>query len=214
MHISLDFWNTIGIPNPRYAEARNSILGEVFNCHPDIASHIYKEVKATVDKTHSADCKPLDMRTIYSFLNHSFIMEGFKCLEYPNPSLPIRARLEKAFREHPPIILEATKEQLNRISKFATLSIGSNTNFIRGAIISEILPSVFKFKLFSDEVGYAKPHCRFWSRILDNVPLSEKVIHHIGDHPVCDKNTIDHINPIIIQNAYKLPGVLSEFEAV
>lgn len=216
MHISLDFWNTIGIPNPNYAIARNKILSDWYSkginkLDIDEAGRIYADVKATIDKTHNAFCRPLSMRMVYEILDDVMSILDYHSVDH---CCLLRLALSEEFHKHPPKILDETWNELTRIFEEGkhTLSIGSNTNFIRGQDIAVHLPYVWKFQVFSDRLGWAKPHAEFWKEV-ERLAAPADRIWHIGDHPVCDRNTSIGIESHVIKDAYELPSFLRELTA-
>lgn len=185
-HLSIDFWNTLGTPNAKYAEARNLVLAMAYGRSVDEAAAIYAEVKAAVDRTHSQYCRPLPLDVCYTLLHRMFVVDGG---DQPINELRRRQKvqlaLENAFRAHPPKLLPGLAETLQKIqAQGVTMSITSNTNFIRGALIREVVlePVMrFDFYLFSDEVGYAKPHPKIWEAVIDRANVYPQDILHIGD---------------------------------
>lgn len=182
-HLSLDFWNTLGKPNPEYAKARNRILSRWSEkLTPAEAGAVYAGVKATVDRTHAASCMPLSWHmcaeVLADRLGITFGWQG------------MMAELEAAFVEHPPTLVSAAFEALHNLRAMGiTVSITSNTNFIRGALIErEVLkPSFgFDFYLFSDEVGYAKPHKKMFDAMLLRAGRNPGEVVHVGDSMECD----------------------------
>ena len=181
-HLSLDFWNTLGQPNPAYAEARNKILADFYDTTPFVAGQLYAQVKATVDRTHAATCAPLPIDICYALLSRAFGLA-------PDTGGP-QYELEEAFAQHPPTMLPEAIEALKRIkASGVTISITSNTNFIRGAAIKTwVFANKFEFDfcLFSDEVGWAKPHQKMFGQLIEQSGREPKEIVHIGDSVECD----------------------------
>ena len=184
-HLSLDFWNTLGIPNPKYAEARNLVLAMEHGVSVEAAAGIYAEVKATIDRTHCATARPLSWEMCHELLN-----ERFGNRYNGSRGARVADALAEAFKAWPPTLLPGAVNALIRMQTTGmTLSITSNTNFIRGALIRDVVlaPAVrFDFYLFSDEVGYAKPHPEMFGRLIERADLTPKEIVHMGDSVECD----------------------------
>jgi putative hydrolase of the HAD superfamily len=97
---------------------------------------------------------------------------------------------QEIFLENTPSIFHDNYEKLiHDLSLNNNLSILSNTIYAKGTSIRFVLESyfgkdVFKFMLFSDEIGFAKPHEFVYQELINN-SNSEKLIH-IGDSVLCD----------------------------
>ena len=81
-------------------------------------------------------------------------------------------------------------------SECSTISLLSNTGFIKGQTLRRVLHTLeldafLDFQLYSDEVGFSKPNPFFFQLMLDkvkkpgtNITLDD--IIHVGDNPVAD----------------------------
>lgn len=187
-HLSLDFWNTLGQPNPAYVQARNAVLASFYGTPAEEADKVYKTAKAMIDKTHCATTRAMPFEMCFRLLD--FMMNEQLTKQVAAYRETVVEGLERAFRAHPPTLVPEAIEQLLRIQATGmTISITSNTNFVRGALIREVVlePAIrFDFYLFSDEIGYAKPHPEIWHRLLARTALPRKDITHMGDNLVCD----------------------------
>ena len=213
-HISLDFWNTIGIPNSAYALKRTELIANVCDITYKCAAARYTKVKEYLDLSASE-------------FGISFTTE--RCWEILLDAKLTRAQIHEVkikaqvlFLNNPPIILNETIKEINRLKeKGITVSIGSNTNFIEGQTIV-CVPEVYKlshvsrslsFSFFSDQLPVAKPHTDFFKRIIDETNLLPEEICHIGDSSVCDYWGAKHANlhAHLIEGAFELPSILSKF---
>ncbi len=190
-HVSVDFWHTLGTPSKTYGGLRDAILGEAYGVPASVARAGYKQLKDTWEQlaVETGLVPPLAMLRLQ--MNQLWerelpVTEFYAVLE----------RLRVAFAAHPPHVCQESLAELRRVRELGfTLSVGSNTNFMmRGAEIQALLPGgLFLFQIYSDEVGWCKPHRRFFQkvdytlgnrRILDT-PRKEEVLH-VGDNPTCD----------------------------
>lgn len=200
-HISMDFWNTLGIPNPTYSEARNTQLSFRSGLQIDKVRSLYSDVKSTIDRTHSEISRPLSNTMCYTLLS-----EQFKCDNFKN-------EFEFYFKLYPPTILPETIDMLHKLrEKNITLSIGSNTNFITGEIIKEtVLDQTFDFDfyIFSDELGWAKPHNNFWDKLKSQ---TNRNICHVGDNFICDiiGPTSNGLEARLVTTPHELPEILDK----
>jgi len=73
------------------------------------------------------------------------------------------------------------------------LCLASNTNFLGGALVTELFPDLpFHGRVYSDEIGASKPHPGFFGEVVREVRrhapgLDPSEITHVGDHPACDR---------------------------
>ena len=101
--------------------------------------------------------------------------------------------LEKIFLRYPPILLYNIGELKNsfRILKAQgnTLSISSNTAYIKGNTLKKILEhygliKYFDFLIFSDEINSSKPALKFFQKLEESckkMNITKDNILHIGD---------------------------------
>lgn len=225
-HISLDFWNTLGIPNKDYSDRRMQILSDYSvtelsdsgtHTHtPEYCHKAYKEVKKRID----------DMTAYgqYSSLDECFTM---LCdwLEMDNPPhhlvTEMKAKLWRAFFDNPPKISLNTIEVMEKLKrKGITFSIGSNTNFIPGIVLRNAVLDkldLFDYMIFSDEVGVSKPVNKFFQIInkkcWDSFGHCGDSIVHIGDSEVFDLIPAKQfgIKAQLVSDPFALPELLEQY---
>lgn len=198
-HISFDFWNTLATANPAYTKARTDYLqsltvGTYYGprglSHEDVAM-IYTRVKGKFDLMAEKGWISFPTEVPIRYLLNSLDL-NWTAGEFSDMCTKVQRRLEGLFLQTPPIILPETKELLSAIQADGyTLSITSNTNFISGWVIQDVLKVNFsdiKWKMlyFSDNEKYSKPHPAILDLMQYRLGLNQKRILHIGDHPVCD----------------------------
>jgi putative hydrolase of the HAD superfamily len=101
------------------------------------------------------------------------------------------------FRHPPGLFSIETAAVLMRLKQDgASLSLLSNTAFVRGRVLRKVLDDLglaplFDFQLYSDEEGWSKPNSKLFRLMADKVMarrtdirLSE--IIHVGDNPEAD----------------------------
>jgi FMN phosphatase YigB (HAD superfamily) len=156
LHFSFDAWNTLIKPNKEFSLIRTQILSENTGLGPATAAATYTEIKRLCDSTdmvaaeeHStAKCRLLLERKVDAPINWALI--------------------DEAFLENPPIVLAQTVEAINKLRLRHTINVSSNTNFISGTIIQQVLERnglVFDFYVFSDLVGVSKPNVKFFEHV-------------------------------------------------
>lgn len=193
-HISLDFWNTLGIANPSYASERSRILATfTLNLSNNdgweghsvrYCAQAYQAVKEEID----ADT--LNFGHVGLDASFDFLIKWLEINPLHHEVQKLKADLWKAFYDNPPMILDEVVAKLREIKESGiTLSIGSNTNFIPGKVIRESVLDkldLFDFFIFSDELGESKPSMMFFYNIEKSVryiqkDLDDSQILHIGD---------------------------------
>lgn len=201
-HISFDVWNTLLTGNLECQPARAEMVAKILPVEPDRARRIYAETKNHFDDLAEREGKAHTSAQVYEHFIER-MMEGCKLeANWLGFASLIRKRTEEIFRKHPPHVLETTVATLRVLHAAGyTISIGSNTNFISGTVLCEVLDEFipFEFKVFSDLDGYAKPHPEFFGLILDKsrsvrtkdqpegrADLSPSQILHVGDNLICD----------------------------
>lgn len=122
---------------------------------------------------------------------------------------------EQLFMQYKPLLIDPKISQLlHRIqSESKTISILSNTAFIKGSTLRSLLEhyelgQFFSFQLYSDELGYAKPHPVAFEQMLIHTQaiqqrhISPEQIIHIGDNKTADYDGAvkSGIQALLIQN--------------
>lgn len=191
MHYSFDFWNTLAQSNPDGAVARGHLIHHLYDIPLDETGAVYRRAKTLIDgvSEESGVQIPHDvtMNIIIGMLGADahLIMSGHKLTDL----------MVSLFQQYPPIIASDTIDVLRGlVADGHTISIGSNTNVIRGREIAAIVTPLVKFDFlyFSDEGSYAKPSPVFFQKIFENArevnsSIREKSdIIHVGDSQKCD----------------------------
>jgi putative hydrolase of the HAD superfamily len=191
-HISFDFWQTLFHSNPIFRKKRAEFIKTYFNLGmsvSEIEQLIIEQDKIFDKRNEIEDTKlpALDM-----FQN---IVDSLNCLtkKLQQDTEKLLEMSNQLFLENPPELLN---EQIPNIleelvSSGITLSIGSNTGFVEGKILRQLLQSLgilkhFSFCIFSDEIKSSKPSARFFNAILEKTNLPKSQILHIGDNPAAD----------------------------
>ncbi|USN15327.1 HAD-like protein [Brevundimonas phage vB_BpoS-Kikimora] len=193
--ISLDVWNTLLSSQPAYAEARDRLFEREFDLPLAQVKAIYRDHKDGADRAAEAFGEGLSSEEVYRKF-HAALGLGS---DYAWQRL--RQGLEDAFEAYPPLMPDVTVNALHEaVERGYRLSIASNTNFIRGAILLRAVEraidrSAFEFTLFSDEIGFSKPHEQVWNLLKfearDRGIMPHEIIH-VGDNPVCDGACVAH----------------------
>lgn len=196
-HYSFDLWLTLIKSHPDFKIKRSSLLKEYFSIHKSL-----EEVHESVRK-YDLICNKISEQT---GLHISF--EQIICLilydlevgiEDINPSVleNLYQKTEYLFLQYKPSLIEPeiNKVLSELIKERKTISILSNTAFIRGVTLRKILEDYeigkyFSFQIYSDEVGFSKPNNKIFDLVFEEVmkikKIERKEILHIGDNNFAD----------------------------
>lgn len=187
-HVSFDFWNTLAKGNKQFAEARKVFVADHLGLPLVDVEAVYRELKDGADREAEEHGIGLSSAQTY---DRFMARLGRPCEDWT----PLRNGMERLFREFPPIVLPENVEALQALqARGYTLSIGSNTNFIRGHTLNEVTISTlgveWAYQVFSDEVQHSKPNDYFWKMVTDRAWIHTSTkpheILHVGDNMICD----------------------------
>jgi len=207
-HVSLDNWNTLAIPNPKFAQARMEFLSEKTNYDIVEVTKQYRSVKKEMDDKAEKEGLGFATETVIGKLLKRFDIHPNRYkVDY------VSKGFIKLFRKYPPIILDEIKDALKLLdAKGITYNVTSNTNFISGYTIKKtILHDInFAFTLFSDEELFSKPHQAMFDKIVEKSGVKRENILHIGDNKICDGLGAEKagMQYIVIDNPNELAKVL------
>jgi putative hydrolase of the HAD superfamily len=200
-HYSFDLWLTLIRSNPAFKLERSRIFYEKYNFNKksleDVAT-IFRQVDLMCNSMNEKTGKNIDADEMYlmviSLINNfdpSFSAIDIKAVEQEMEAL--------LFNNMPLVYCGETKQMLETLREAdrSTVSLLSNTGFIRGATLRKVLKELelgqfFDFQLYSDEENLSKPNLQFFQLMLDRIDRTkhgEVQLHevvHIGDNPVAD----------------------------
>jgi putative hydrolase of the HAD superfamily len=187
-HISFDAWNTLLIPNKKYAELRTELLADTLHRTPAASKAIYQETKHLLDSLAEQHGLGANVHHAFNVLISKFGAEDHTITH------SLISKVSELFLANPPTILEESIDAINEVrAEGVTIGITSNTNFISGYDLAEVFERNFEFEVgvFSDLVGSSKP-----SKLIFDIHLKELAkrnagvdrseILHIGDNHICD----------------------------
>jgi putative hydrolase of the HAD superfamily len=191
-HISCDLWGTLIISNKLFSSQRASHLQHNYfrsQTVQDIAEKI-QEIGERADATNMQTGVSIPAEILYGELFDAF------GVPYDTSTMSeVLGHAEELFLQYPPqLINEHILQDLHDCRKHVTLSIGSNTAFIKGESLVKVLKllgidRVFNFYVFSDEIGYSKPDQNFFEKIhgyLAPRQIEKQQVAHIGDNARAD----------------------------
>lgn len=198
-HYSFDLWLTLIKSNPLFKQQRSRLFHQQFNTQGKPLAeveYIFRQVDVMVNSINETTGKNIDAEEMYLMVI-SLMNDNKICLQDIDIQTLYR-QMENLLFEYLPVIycvntgnvLSYVKAQDN-----CTLSILSNTGFIKGSTLRKVLKELaigqyFNFQLYSDEAGLSKPNKAFFQLMLNEVmalrPLPLNEIIHIGDNPKAD----------------------------
>ena len=190
-HISLDLWNTLLISNPNFSVERVKYFSKNYlsNLNNDIISKEIENIGIETDLINMSEGISIPSEKMYSkllFKQQNLILDESELKT-------IYSDLELIFLKNLPFIMyniDALKECFeNLLSKDYSLNISSNTAFIKGKTLINVLEKLelkqyFSFFIFSDEINFSKPSKKFFEKLLKNcekLKINKENIIHIGD---------------------------------
>ncbi len=200
-HFSFDLWMTLIKSNPLFKKQRAHFFFTHFNPLQksmeevlDIFRFVDLMCNSINEKTGgNIDADEMYLMVIYRLGGNAAAFNGVDLKR-------LCAQMEQLVFENMPLIYCAdTKDVLTEIKgkNGNTMSILSNTAFIKGATLRTVLKHLqidhfFDFQLYSDEWGISKPNHHFFKIMFDQISslrrdnIAPGEVVHIGDNPVAD----------------------------
>lgn len=200
-HYSFDLWLTLIKSNPAFKIERAKYFYANFNSTKksfEEVSMVFRQVDLMVNAINEKTGKNIDAEEMYLMVisiinNYSTDFGDIDVDElYEEMDLLVLKYLPELYCVDCINVLRRIKE-----SGLSTISLLSNTGFIKGKTLRKILSALeldqfLDFQLYSDEVRLSKPNQQFFQLMLDtidknkHIELNLKDIIHIGDNPLAD----------------------------
>lgn len=222
-HYSFDLWLTLIKSHPSFKQERNRFFFDNFN-HKNKSleeiTQIFRQVdlmcNAINEKTgNNLEAEEMYLMVISAMNDHAVSFHDIDLTK-------LYHEMEQLVFKHLPVIYCAnTSAALSRLKEENyTISLLSNTAFIKGSTLREVLKRLeihhlFDFQLYSDEVGMSKPNQELFQLMIKTVTSSKdihlKEIIHIGDNIKADieGGSIAGISTLLINSNDK--SILSLF---
>lgn len=197
-HCSIDLWYSLIKSNPVFKAKRALYFYEKVNTKNKSLEQVeatFRKIdlmcNAINEKTGNNICAEEMYGMVIYLLNDSMLDFEKEKLAY------LYEELETLFFQFSPILFnEQTIPTLQKLKKTKTLSILSNTAFIKASSLRKLLSNLnieqyFSFQIYSDEVGFSKPNQAIFKLMIYKINLVHngilnKQILHIGDNPLAD----------------------------
>lgn len=192
-HYSFDLWLTLIKSNPLFKLRRTEIFYRQFNPGKksvEQVAEIFRQVDIMCNTINEKTGKNIDADEMYLMVI-SMISDFTIDLDDINLE-PLNRQMNELLFSHVPLLYsDETADTLAYLKQrqACTISILSNTGFIKGSTLREVLKIIginhfFDFQLYSDEAGFSKPNQNFFSLMFNKVR---------GLHKNCTANDIIHI---------------------
>lgn len=196
-HVSFDLWLTLIKSNPVFKQKRDELLKSYFQIpHPvEAVTARIRMWDLRFNAINEASGRNLDASEMVLIILADLDVD----------IRPITAAvledyyqtMEVLFLEfHPVLYEEKLIEYLNTLTKQGiTLSLLSNTGFIKGVTLKKLLDKLeiaplLKFQIYSDEIMCSKPSKEAYRHVFENIntfnTLTPEAILHIGDNEHAD----------------------------
>ncbi|WP_442592129.1 HAD family hydrolase [Pedobacter sp. AW31-3R] len=200
-HYSFDLWLTLIRSNPQFKLERARIFHSRFNTFhksfEEVAT-IFRQVDLMVNGINEKTGKNIDADEMYLMVIS--VINNYQPVFTDIDMEELCAEMDALLFNYQPLLYGGeTRELLVRLKESgrSTVSLLSNTGFIKGVALRKVLQnleldSLLDFQLYSDEVRLSKPNVKFFElmiRTIDRNIHKEIGLHeivHIGDNPVAD----------------------------
>lgn len=196
-HVSFDLWLTLIKSNPVFKQKRDELLKSYFQIpHPveAITARIrmwdlrFNAINEASGKNIDADEMVLiilcDLDVPVKNITSAMLEDYYQTME------------KLFFEFHPVLYEEKLIAYLTALTKQGiTLSLLSNTGFIKGVTLKKLLDKLeiaplLKFQIYSDEIMFSKPSKEAYGHVFDHINLFNTIepnsILHIGDNEHAD----------------------------
>lgn len=201
-HYSFDLWYTLIRSNPEFKKQRALYFHQHFNAPQrplDEIEQAFREVDLMCNSINEKTGQNIDAEEMYLMVIYK-INRGHEIFESIDTTSLYHEMEKLVVQFCPSVFNDQTTGCLDKLCQAEdnTLNILSNTAFIKGKTLRKVLDHLelskyFQFQIYSDEVGFSKPHPAMYKLLLEKVfsirkndNISSQEIVHIGDNPVAD----------------------------
>jgi len=188
--VTFDLWNTL-ITSISYNKIRFNFLIKYFESNKFIFD--FEELKSQFDKFFTLERYISNTYSNNIIINHIFtedrIINLFNALNISFHQKEInllKENFEKAIFKNPPKLKLKVKETLKKLASDYKIGLISDIGITPGHFLKKIMKKYqilqyFDTLIFSDEIGYYKPHPLLFETALKNLMVKPQNAIHIGD---------------------------------
>ena len=184
--VTFDLWNTL-VSDKNYADSRVGYLADVLSGQgiPRDYQEIMDAYLGAHDYAHRVWVEE-NYRYVPSSERLGFILERLGVNLQSDLRLSAVKRFEETMLKDPPALVEDAGEVLEELSPHYRMGIISDTGITPGRVLRLVLEdadvlSFFKCTVFSDEMGYNKPHEIMFETALKVLGGEPSEALHVGD---------------------------------
>lgn len=197
-HYSFDLWQTLIKSNPLFKIRRAEYFYTHHNRTKSVQEieNIIREIDLMSNSVCETTGRHINDTTLYAMVLHRL---GFDSSTVTMETLmQINYDMHDLFLKYPPELYSRyTEPTLLELGKTSTLSILSNTAFVKGNTLELWMHKIglrdkFQFLLFSDEMALSKPNQSAFKYMIHEVTdadwlgCKKEDIIHVGDNPRAD----------------------------
>lgn len=192
-HISFDLWLTLIKSNPEFKQKRNILFKDFFKIDKPIeeVNAVIRKFDVLTNYINERVGKNFDTLEIY-FLILDGLSVDLEKIEIGQFNI-FYDLTEELLMEYKPVLLEDRLPQMleSLYKEGKTMNILSNTAFIKGRTLKQIMKhyemeKYFSFQIYSDEAGVSKPNNLIYQLAYDEIVkinnIAKKEIIHVGDN--------------------------------
>ena len=184
--VTFDLWNTL-ISERSYADRRIRYLVNILNEQGITKDHA--EIKGYYVEAHEYAhkvWKTENYRYVPAWERLEYILRRL-CVDLPGDlKTSITKMFEEAILEDPPPLVEGARKVLETLNQNYTLGIICDSGITPGRVLRLVLKKreildFFECTVFSDEIGYNKPHRLMFETALKYLDVKPSEALHVGD---------------------------------
>ncbi|RLI35918.1 hypothetical protein DRO55_04590 [Candidatus Bathyarchaeota archaeon] len=184
--VTFDLWNTL-ISEGEYVDLRVRYLHNLLLQRGYIRTYedVYEAYNSSHEYAHRVTMEE-NNRHVPAEERIDYILRRLNVKLTPEMMATITKRFEEAILEKPPPLLDGVEETLNSLKGRYLMGIISDTGITPGRVMRRLLKRLqilefFDSTVFSDEVGFNKPHRVIFERALKELGVKPQEVIHVGD---------------------------------
>lgn len=191
---SFDFWGTLVRPNPDFAQARNAMVYEALRCEEEGINRSSFSTSFRQVKQETEDLSEVQGRHI-GLGERLGVLCKHLGIELPPPEVveAIHNGHRILSKKHPASLFSNGIRVLlaDILAGGKTIGLISNTGMLDGGDINHLLElhridDYFRYKVFSDQTGVAKPNPQAFYALTSQAELTPESVVHTGDNRRAD----------------------------
>jgi putative hydrolase of the HAD superfamily len=184
--VTFDIWNTL-FSDGSYAELRIAYLQKIMDGlgvkrNPEEISRAYESTHRYAHRVWAEE----EYRHVPTQERVDHMLRELRVIVPKSVKETITGYFEETILERPPKLKEGARETLKRLHEEFKLGIICDTGMTPGRVMRMILKEAgilgfFDSTVFSDEVGFNKPHRLIFERALTELRVKPQEAIHVGD---------------------------------